>query len=125
MPETVFIDSDLNIIQVDSFGKVTEMEMNESLDSVIRLADETGLKNVLVNALEQDSMPTLFELYDFGNALVKKARLLRFAVVPPRATIESQKFLETVSFNRGAQMNVFGDIKSATDWLLDQTKSTG
>lgn len=116
MPETVNINSELNIIEVMSFGDVTEEDAKSSLFSVERLSRETGISKVLVDTTEEKSLPEIFDIYRFASNL---PRGVSFAVLVKESqdTKREVHFIETVAINRGLLVQKFTSRNEALKWL--------
>ena len=89
----------------------------ESLETVLRASQDKALVKVLVDAREQTEMPSVAVLYEFGAKLARFTRHLRHAVVISPKTREALWFVETVSQNRGAVMEIFDSMEAAQAWL--------
>ncbi len=116
MPETVNIKSELNIIEVISFGDVTVEDVTATLPSVVKLSRETGINKVFVDTTEEKSLPETFAIYNFASKL---PRSLSFAVLVKESqdTKRDVHFIETVAMNRGLLVQTFTSRNEALKWL--------
>lgn len=119
MPEEVSILEDLGIIQVDSFGVVTEGDLLASMEEVLAIHKQRGLSRVFVDASHETSLPNTFPLHKFADVLSKNATALRFAVLVSDAVREDLRFLETSTRNRGMQVRMFDSRDEAIAWLKE------
>ena len=117
MPDKVTVLEDKGIILVETYGKVTEKDIKESLKKVVEIQQITGLKDLLVDATNQTSLPATFPLFDFGSKLAATLRGTRIAIVSSPGTHMDLEFLETVIVNRGGQIKVFNSFEDAYAWL--------
>ena len=75
------------------------------------------LNKVLVNALEVKGTDlSVLERYFIGEKMAELLPAIKVAVVWPEKHIT--KFGETVARNRGAFVNVVGDVETAQKWLM-------
>jgi hypothetical protein len=118
MPEKVTILKDLNIIKIDSFGEVSLEDLKQSLETVFKIHREQGLTKVFVDATKETSLPSTFPVFEFGSELAKIVRNLKFAVVTSPKMKDIMKFLETVTQNRGVEVQMFDSEDAALEWLM-------
>lgn len=119
MPEDVSILEDLGIIQVDSYGEVTEGDLLTSLEDILAIHKQRGFSRVLVDASRETSLPNSLPLHQFGSALSEDATVIKFAVVFSEVVREDLRFLETVMQNRGMQVRLFNSRDEALAWLKE------
>jgi len=75
------------------------------------------LNRVLVNALNVKGTDlSILERYFIGEKIAELLPAIKIAVVWPEKDIN--KFAETVALNRGAFINVIGDVEKAKKWLM-------
>lgn len=117
MPETVMINKRLGFIQIDSSGHVDRTDLYLSLQSVLEIAENKGLKKVMVDATKQTSLPSILDLFQFGTELSNRAKALKHAVVVSKQPHEDLDFVETVVVNRGVRMRLFDSVVNAAAWL--------
>ena len=98
MPDTVELNRQLKIIEVHSFGTVSDRDLESSIAAVNKIKDETGINAILVDTTEQESLPD---------------------------TAEDIRFIETVAHNRGIQIRIFSARKEALDWLTRLSHQDG
>jgi hypothetical protein len=119
MPEEVSILEDLGIIQVDSFGEVTEGDLLASMEEVLAIHRERGFSKVFVDASRETSLPSTFPLHQFGAVLSEDGMVLKIAAVISDTVREDLRFLETVTQNRGMQLKLFDTREEALAWLKE------
>jgi hypothetical protein len=59
MPESVTLNEELGIIEVHSFNTISTEDISSSVNLVQHISNETGIKKVLVDTLEQEAMPSI------------------------------------------------------------------
>lgn len=119
MPEKVFINSDLKIIEIDSYGIVSKEEMENSMALVEQFIENTGTRKVLIDASSQTNAPSFKALSEFGEKLSDKLIDVQFSVFTSENVIQEMQFLSLVGFNSGTQIKIFPSRQGAVDWLLN------
>lgn len=116
MPEELRIDKDRRTVEVRSYGIVSREDIAASIAAVQDIAAAEGISNVLVDATEQESMPSIVDIYElFSN----HPGGLRVAVVGTKQpTAGDIQFAETVAVNRGIRIKVFPSRADTEKWLL-------
>ena len=116
MPENITINKELGIIEVHSYGDVTRDDLDLSLVTVKQIEKDTGIRMVLVDTTEQETMPSIMDIFGFAEKL---PAIFRFAAVvsEKQPTKNNHNFLETVAVTRRINMKVFSARKEAIDWL--------
>jgi hypothetical protein len=125
MPEKVTIREDLEVIQVDSYGEVSALDLQQSLEEVAMIRDERGFSRVLVDATEETSLPSTMPAFLFGSELARMMGPMKVAVVGTPKLNNEIRFIETVARNRGAQLRVFGSAEAAFTWLAEEPNNPG
>ncbi len=116
MPENITINKELGIIEVHSYGDVTREVLDLSLVTLKQIAEDTGIRMVLVDTTEQETMPTITDIFYF---VVKLPETFRFAIIvsEKQSSKDDQDFLETVAYNRFFNVKEFFSRKEAVEWL--------
>ena len=117
MPETVCVDRQHNVILIDSWGDVGELDLMESLEFVLQIVRGQGPNKVMVDTTHQTSVPSTIALHCFASELSKQARSLKHAIVTAEQSSEEMRFIETVGQNRGANIQLFSSRDEALSWL--------
>lgn len=119
MPETVEILQDLGIIQITSFGKVTEDDLHKSRQAVAQICQEHGFKKILVESRDISSMPSTIKLHQHAEGLTgaEAPTSFKFAVVVSDTNLEDAQFIETVARNRMMNFMNFTSREEALAWL--------
>ena len=116
MPEDVTINNELGIIEIDSYGDITEEILYTSVKKIKQIRGKTGINKVLVDTTGQSSMPSAISLYTFGNNI---PHLFKYAIVVSemQSTKKDQDFFEAVAINRGFKVQEFITKDEAIEWL--------
>ena len=116
MPEKVFVNEELGIIEVESYGVVAREELFRSLEQIKVLAKETGIHKVLVYTPNTEQLPSYLELDDFGAAIPP---YLKVAVVVAvgQPTERKALFVVNVAKLKGARVKSFVSREQALAWL--------
>lgn len=117
MPESISVMEDSGIILIKSSGKVGADDISNSLEYVVKASADHKIFKVLVDAREQEDLPSVTDLFRLGEAIAKKTRGFRHAIVVSQATPKNINFIDTVCFNRGANMKIFSCFDHALEWL--------
>ena len=116
MPENVTINNEHGIIEINSYGDITETILYESVNKLKQFREETGINKVLVDTTRQNSMPNTISLYNFGNNI---PHLFKYAIIVSdlQPTKKDQDFLEAVTIKRGFRVQEFISREEAIEWL--------
>jgi hypothetical protein len=118
MPETTTVNREIGLIEVDSFGVVTIADWEKTFAEILEINRIHGFDKVLVDTSRQVSIPETFTIFEFGQLLSNQSRFMKYAIIVGDKTSFGQKFLETVTLNRGANYSVFTEKPPALEWLL-------
>ena len=105
-------------IEINSFGEVTNDELNNQIDELVGLNNEHNLKRILIDTEKVESMPDTFDLFHFMSKLPIDLIYAMYSPINSKNN-EELKFAENVSVNRHVRIMLFNEKKSAIDWLLD------
>ena len=119
MPEVVTVNETLGIIEVRSYGEVSEQDLARSREQVSDIMREQGIMKVLVDAREETSLPSTFPLFLFGSSFAQSdiLRSMTLAAVVSEMTKKHLAFIETVARNRGVEIRIFDSMDAALAWL--------
>jgi predicted metal-binding protein len=98
---------------------VTQEDLDSSVSKVKQIEEDTGIRTVLVDTTEQETMPSTINIFDF---VLKLPRAFRFAVVvsEKQVTNDDQHFLETVAVNRNISVKKFFSKEKTLEWLKSE-----
>jgi hypothetical protein len=119
MPEEVSILEDLEIICVNSYGRVTEGDLLASMEEILAIQRERGLSRVFVDASRETALPSTHPLHQFGAVLSQNAATFKFALLASDRVRKDLRLLETVTQNRGMQVRMFDSRVEALTWLRE------
>ncbi|MFH1842286.1 MAG: STAS/SEC14 domain-containing protein [bacterium] len=119
MPETITVREDLGVIEIRSFGKVTQTEMSTTRQRVEQILQKQGIRKILVDARDLTMTEGTTSLFEFG-ASFDEAPSFRFAHLALIVSEQSQQdlqFLATVAQNRGIQIKVLDSVDAGLEYL--------
>lgn len=116
MPEIVEYDAQAKLIRVRAWGTDTIEDWLSSREQVIQLYDEHEAVQLLVDVREQESAPSSFDIFDFGEDWPIE---IRTAILIGEKTRKEMQFLESVALNRAKQMRTFDNEVDALNWLRE------
>ena len=114
MAAEVSYDDINQVIRVRAYGDEAIEDWEASKERVMQLNSEHACSRVLVDAREQQSAPTVSDLFDFA---INWPRTIRVAKLVGSKTREAQGFVEMVAVNRGIPMKDFTEESEAMVWL--------
>jgi hypothetical protein len=120
-PEVKY-NSEENFILVKEIPKTTLELLQFELFEVLKLSELHNCNNVLVDGMDVESYPQIFESFSFGTTLAQKERLrlMNFVILVSELGFETAKFIETVAHNRGFNLKLFRTIEEAKEALLSK-----
>lgn len=118
MPEDITVNKKLGIIEVNSFGVVTEKDSLSSLATLAKLMKDTGITRVLTDTRKQESTPSTLQIFEFGSRLPLSMRLA-VIVTEKQPTADDVAFVGNVAYNRGLDIKTFRSRNKALKWLLE------
>jgi hypothetical protein len=116
MPDKIFVNEDLDIIEVESFGEVTADEIARSIAKVREIYSEKGVSKILVDTCKQESLPTTIDIFDLFSTFPREFKLA-ILVKQSQITEEDLDFIETIAVNRAIRMKIFSERDVALEWL--------
>ncbi|NQT15417.1 MAG: hypothetical protein HQ582_21855 [Planctomycetes bacterium] len=116
MPEEVSVNKELGIIEVWSHGVVTREDLSRTLQQTDALVKETGFNKVLVDTTEEEQLPAILDLDNFGASIPSS---LRIAVLLAEAqpTAKKAEFVKNVASVKGVCMETFTSRGDSLEWL--------
>jgi len=121
---TVTYSDEIDSVVVTYVGFASPEEIQETIRDALALAVERQCRRFLVDASElQHRGGTLVDTYELPQVFehFPDIRKYKDAIILPRRHAEAQdlKFFETTTRNRGYNVRVFSDRRSAVDWLTE------
>jgi len=119
MPGKVRFNAKDNLIEIHSWGEVTNSEMFRSQGEVERLFQEKKATKVLFDTERVETLPSPYMLYEFVVSLLdtRNPIALRFALQTHAGLKNDMRFVENVAVNRGILAKNFLDRRQALTWL--------
>ena len=118
MPDKININEKLKFVTIFSYGKVTNDDISESIDTVAKLFHEGKINKVLVDTTKQVSVPDVVGFYDLSKKFPYGLKIA-LLTTKEQLSFEGLKFFETTSFNKGKDLKIFNLIEEAKNWLFD------
>ena len=116
MPEEVNYKPEERLIVVRVWGDDPIEDWHASKEQVVRLHEMHGADMMLVDVREQETAPSLPDIFDFGDHWPQE---IRAAILVGRTTPDDIMFLETVAMHRRKRMRIFYNEDEAMTWLRE------
>lgn len=119
MPGKVRFNAQDNLIEIHSWGEVTNSEMLRSQGEVERIYQDKQTTKVLFDTKAVEALPSPYMLYEFVVSLLDNRNpvVLRFALLTRAGLKNDMRFVETVAVNRGLLAKYFLERPQALEWL--------
>ena len=116
MPDKVLLNEELEIIEVQSYGEVTGVDISNSIRQIVEIQRDSDIDKLLVDTTRQETLPSPIEIVKIFSAYPRdlKTALL---VNASQATVDDVEFVETVAVNRGKRIQMHYDQEKALRWL--------
>jgi hypothetical protein len=116
MPEDIFVNKELGVIEIKSYGDVTEEELYNVLGEVELIVKEHGIQKVLVDTSEEKQLPAIIKLDHFGKGIPKSLKVA-ILVSEKQPTVDKTKFVKNVASLKGTSITTFFSKEEAVEWL--------
>lgn len=116
MPDTIKLNKDQGIIEIRSYGKVENSDIENSIRRVTEIYKQSGVNKVIVDTTEQESMPSTLKIYSLFS-LFPRDLLVAMVVNQEQPTKGNIRFAESVAQNRGIRIKQFNSREDALKWL--------
>ncbi len=116
MPEKVFVNKQLGIIEVKSYGIVTRENLSSVLESIEAIMKETGIYKVIVDTSEEKILPNMWDLDGFG-ASIPATLKIAIVVIDEQPTARKTEFVKNVTSFNGVQIQTFASRQNSLEWL--------
>ncbi len=126
MPWQVKINPDMPVIETCYSGHLSPDELCAAAKETYCQARLLGTNLLLSDCTALAGGHSVFDLYQLaGDACIHTGTAMKEAVVLPELPAQKENviFWETTCRNRGLQVRIFEDRKSALDWLRGQTEA--
>ncbi len=106
-----------NYLYMKVSGKHKSGDFGSYLKVIYNECEKEKTNKILIDGLEVEKIVlSMMERFDLGEQLAKvMSHKIKVAIVWPEKN--TNRFIETVAFNRGGSMQIFGTIDQATEWL--------
>ncbi len=120
MPQTVSLLKEHGIIEVRSWGLVTEAMLVETRDKVARLHEEYGWTRVMLDARQASSLPGKRFVAMFGKTIdFTFSREMKWGVLVSDATDEKILLLKQTVEDTGVPIRSFRAMEECIAWLKE------
>ena len=120
MPEELKIRTFNGIVQVFMSGAFNLTNTKEFILQALQKAHEEKVNKILLDARNITTYISTLARFEVGNFLAKQDTTgIRIAILASEKTAWPDRFLETVSRNRGVNAKVTTEYKEALKWLSD------
>ncbi|MCB1044744.1 MAG: hypothetical protein KDC35_17505 [Acidobacteria bacterium] len=117
MPDLVAFNDVVGYIEVVSFDRVTEADIQGSIVRIVELSHEHGCNRVFVDATGQSTMPSTLEILRVFSDFPLHIKVAIF-FQKGQVTQSDLQFVETVSLNRDRMIRIFSTRQAAISWLV-------
>ena len=126
MPYTMKYDDALGIIELVYKGPTSGCDLKESTSEAILLARQSNTLRCLIDVSGMDLKASLSDIIGLPAKQYEEedlSRQSRVAILLPASyeTTAAVRFFETACYNRGWQMRIFPERRSAVAWLTEET----
>jgi len=120
MPVNLKVINTKDFIKTTVIGTLDFAASKQTLLDILSLIKQPGEYDVLVDTRETESLLSITDHYELGEALASHPMLRRsrICLLVPTKDVDKAGFFETVTVNRGAQTKVFADFEQAIAWLV-------
>ena len=116
MPDVVTVNKKKQLVEVHSSGHVQESDIMNSMEEMIEIYKETGINRILVNVVEQLSVPNSIDMFTIFSKFPREFQVAMI-ISDEQKTLEDSLFIETVAQNRGIPIKTFKSREEAEKWL--------
>lgn len=115
MPDKVWLDTDRNIINIDSYDDVTEKDILESFKKINDIISEHRVDKVLVDTTRQSSFLDYGDIQVYFSFFPERIKKLAILKQPKQKTSFKLKYLlETTKL----PLKIFYNYDDAFNWLM-------
>lgn len=120
MPVNLKVIHTKDFIKTTVSGTLDFAVSKQALLDILSLIRQPGEYDVLVDTRETESLLSITNLYELGEALAGHPilRQSRICILVPTKDIDQAGFFETVAVNRGVQIRAFTGFEQAITWLV-------
>lgn len=124
MPWAIHLHPELPIIEASYSGRLSADELTDSVRQFGVLARESSRRLLLSDCTTLEGGHSILDLYGLADTVLAGGEnhlLSKEALILPSLPDSAEKvsFWETVCYNRGLNVRVFVDRRSALDWLFE------
>lgn len=116
MPEEVHANKDLRVIEVRLYGVVSREDLFSALELTKALLRETNINKVLVDTSEEEELPNILVLEDFGTSIPRYMKVA-MVVTDGQPTAMRARHIGNIASVKGAKTATFATREDALAWL--------
>jgi hypothetical protein len=116
MPVELFVNKDLGVIDVRSYGIVTRKDLFSALELSNALRVKSNINKVVVDTSEEKELPTVLDLDDFGSSIPRSVKTAIIITDEQPMAMRSRFFVNIASV-KGANIDMFSTREDALKWL--------
>jgi hypothetical protein len=118
MPDTIRVNEELGIIEIESHGVVSKDDIAASFEKLREILREKDIHKILVDTTKQEMMPTTGEIYELFSSFPPEFKMA-LLIDETQATANDVSLVEAVTVNRAIATRLFSDRDEAIAWLTE------
>lgn len=118
MPTNIKIIHTQDFIRAKPDGVLDLTASRNLLKDLVTESETAGKYHVLVDTRGADVRLSTTDIFNLGVAVAAASARDKVALLVPPGEQVNASFLETVSYNRGANLRAFTDFETAITWLI-------
>ncbi len=120
MPERLKIEVLDGIVRASVSGAFSLDNAKEFFQQILRRARQEKVDRILIDARGITTEIPTMPRFEFGNYMAEqRPQAIKIAIVGHKDVVWPDRFLETVSVNRGVNAKVVITIEEALNWLAE------
>jgi len=116
MPDSVTHNEELGIIEVHSFNIISTEDVSSTVNIVKHISNETGIKKVLVDTLEVESMPSITSILNLTKTFPRNVKIA-ILCSKEQPTFKDILFIEKSALYQAISIRLFTSKNDAFQWL--------
>ncbi len=116
MPVELFVNKDLGVIEVRSYGVVTRKDLFSALELSNALRVESNINKVIVDTSEEKGLPNILDLDDFGSSIPRSVKAA-IIITNEQSMAMRSRFIVNIASVKGAHIDMFSTREDALKWL--------
>ena len=117
MPETVSFNPNKKRIEVRSFGELSKIEWQKTIETIKHISQNENCLDLLIDAADLTSIPEITDVFNIASEDIPQELRIAFHILPSEEIAEKFRLLETVIKNRTIEFKTFDNLEKAEVWL--------